>query len=609
MKIPSIHKFHIPVMGTGFTIDTPLKVAKYGISSVVSLVDDVLIEKMRKYYCEKSNRDYSPIAKSDIDHRAKRITAYLNLLDELIDEQVKDMKEDNFSEGSELNKYFEILSDSEQIKQDFLKFKSGTSEDAETLKAKLKESIIRGSIDVNIMTKLDKDNYSKGEKLPSIYSDALSALRGFANSTIQAGIVFSAGLNNRLYSYVENFKDFFPDSKNNLKKKVIIKVSDYRSALTQGKFLARKGIWVSEFRIESGLNCGGHAFATDGFLIGPVLQEFKEKRAELLENLYKGFSKGLKKRNPDCHVPTLEDLPIRITVQGGLTSAAEHKLLFDLYDIDSTGWGTPFLLSPEVTSVDDKTLERLRSAEDKDVFMSNSSPLNVIFQNLKNSLSEEERVKRIESGKPGSPCPKGYLSFNTEFTERPICTASSKFQKLKLEEINSADLSNVEKEKAIQNVYDKSCICHELGGGALIKNGISTEDKIKTAVCPGPSLSIFSKIVSLKEMTSHIYGKIDITDNSHNPGMFMTELRLYIEELGNKISNSINKSSEKELKEIKTFYSNLSKGIEYYHDLAKNIFTTESKYSEIMKNELNHLSSTLDELLSKNGLKESLAIA
>ena len=36
-----VHTFHIPVMGTGFTIDTPLKVARYGIASVVSLVDDL----------------------------------------------------------------------------------------------------------------------------------------------------------------------------------------------------------------------------------------------------------------------------------------------------------------------------------------------------------------------------------------------------------------------------------------------------------------------------------------------------------------------------------------------------------------------------------------
>ena len=39
----SLHSFHIPVMGLGFTIDTPLKVAHYGIDSVISIVDDDLI--------------------------------------------------------------------------------------------------------------------------------------------------------------------------------------------------------------------------------------------------------------------------------------------------------------------------------------------------------------------------------------------------------------------------------------------------------------------------------------------------------------------------------------------------------------------------------------
>ena len=42
------HTFHIPVMGIGFSIDTPVKVAQYGISSVISLVDDNLIEEMRR---------------------------------------------------------------------------------------------------------------------------------------------------------------------------------------------------------------------------------------------------------------------------------------------------------------------------------------------------------------------------------------------------------------------------------------------------------------------------------------------------------------------------------------------------------------------------------
>jgi len=66
-----------------------------------------------------------------------------------------------------------------------------------------------------------------------------------------------------------------------LKKKIILKVSDFRSAIIQGNFFAKKGLWVSEYRIESGLNCGGHAFATDGFLLGPILEEFKQKRNNL----------------------------------------------------------------------------------------------------------------------------------------------------------------------------------------------------------------------------------------------------------------------------------------------------------------------------------------
>ncbi len=37
-SVRSEHTFHIPVMGTGFTIDTPLRVAKYGISSIPTVI-------------------------------------------------------------------------------------------------------------------------------------------------------------------------------------------------------------------------------------------------------------------------------------------------------------------------------------------------------------------------------------------------------------------------------------------------------------------------------------------------------------------------------------------------------------------------------------------
>ena len=94
------HSFHIPVMGTGFTIDTPLRVAKYGISSVIPLVDDVLVEQVRKYHCEKHGEPYEEISNRDQDARALRITAYLNLLDRLIRPQIEALQASPFEDGS-----------------------------------------------------------------------------------------------------------------------------------------------------------------------------------------------------------------------------------------------------------------------------------------------------------------------------------------------------------------------------------------------------------------------------------------------------------------------------------------------------------------------------
>ena len=74
------HTFHIPVLGIGYSLDTPVKVAPYGISSVISLVDDALIEDMRKFYCEKIDTPFQAISEKVEDFRAKRITAYLNLV-------------------------------------------------------------------------------------------------------------------------------------------------------------------------------------------------------------------------------------------------------------------------------------------------------------------------------------------------------------------------------------------------------------------------------------------------------------------------------------------------------------------------------------------------
>ncbi|MGC6367397.1 MAG: hypothetical protein ACON35_05285, partial [Candidatus Marinamargulisbacteria bacterium] len=106
----NIHDFHIPVMGTAFTIDTPYKVARFGISSVVSIGDDELCENMRQYYSKLHDIKFESIdKKNDVDYRAKRITAYLDLLNDLINQQVEDMKNTSFTQDSDNTKFFELL--------------------------------------------------------------------------------------------------------------------------------------------------------------------------------------------------------------------------------------------------------------------------------------------------------------------------------------------------------------------------------------------------------------------------------------------------------------------------------------------------------------------
>ena len=167
-------------------------------------------------------------------------------------------------------------------------------------------------------------------------------------------------------------------------KKIIVKVSDYRSALIQGKYLAKKGIWVSEFRIESGLNCGGHAFATEGYLLGPVLEEFKTNKKELIETLFEIYKAALQKKSSK----TLTSAPdMAITVQGGIGTHEEDEFLHRYYHVESTGWGTPFLLVPEATTVDESTLELLMAAKEKDVVLSHVSPLGVRFYSLKLTIA------------------------------------------------------------------------------------------------------------------------------------------------------------------------------------------------------------------------------
>ena len=586
------HTFHIPVLGLGYTVDTPVKVAHLGISSVISIVDDFLIEKMREFYSRKLDLPFKEITAKAEDFRARRITAYLNMVDKLVHEKAEELVNNFQQKGNELEKYFDLLPDAKSIREKFNQVLENKS--LPDVKNWLRSNLKRGSIDVNIMTKLDKVNYHDQEALPSEFNDAHAALRGFAQSTLCSSLVLSAGMNPRLYSYIENFEDFYPDENGQLKKKITLKVSDYRSALVQGRFLGQKGIWVSEYRIESGLNCGGHAFATQGYLLGPILDEFREKRQELLEANFAVYQKALEKKGKA--VP--QQAPgMKITAQGGVGTNEEHNFLLDEYQLDGIGWGTPFLLVPEACNIDTDTLELLRQAGEDDVFLSDASPLGVHFNNVRGASQQRQISQYLNEGKNGFPCTKRYLVFNTEYTDRPICTASRQYQAKKIAEIKASDLPQEMQQQQIDLLHQKECLCEGLTNATYLANGITPDSKrTGVSVCPGPNIAYFNQVVSLKDMADHIYGKLNLLKGVKRPNLFLKELKMYMDYLENKLAELRQTPDEKQSNFYRVFQKNMQDGIAYYRQLFARY---DSKWQEMKRDamaELENFSNKLEKL-------------
>src|SRR5699024_10408185 len=518
------HSFSIPVMGTGHSIDSPIRVGPYGIDSVISIVDDLLVERIRKHYCKKFNVKYENIARNAEDGRARRITSYLDTVQEVVSQKFEAIKSLPFFEENDKAQYFEMLPDGSMLRKKYeqlMQSEEGLLRDR--LAAELSRLMSLGSIDVNIMAKVDGLSYTKeGNAMSAEYSDANAALRGYAKSNLSSNLVLSAGFNPRLYGYISEFKDFYRDASGEIKKKIVLKVSDFRSALIQGKYLAKKGLEVFEYRIESGLNCGGHAFPSDGHLMPSLLKEFKENR----DRLTSAIQPLIEKYYDDNESGFSSDWSItepRLTVQGGIGVSGEADRLLNDFGMDATGWGSPFLLVPEATTVDEPTRRLLENATEEDLYLSEVSPLGVPFNNVRDTGSEQWHKERIDKGKPGSPCPKGFLEANTEFTENPICTASNQYQLLKLDQINQSEAGEVEKEQQRQKVLDKACLCDHLGNGALIALGILAEHRAPQSICPGPNIAWFDGEYSLREMIDHIYGRSASLVPEERPHMFANE--------------------------------------------------------------------------------------
>ena len=258
---------------------------------------------------------------------------------------------------------------------------------------------------------------------------------------------------------------------------------------------------------------------------------------------------------------------MKITAQGGVGTTEEHNFLLDYYDMDGVGWATPFMLVPEVISIDTVTMNLLAKGKEKDFYYSGLSPLGVPFNSLKGNSKDLEKLALIEKGRPGSSCPKKFLVSTREFTEKIICTASRQYQRLKIKELDSEGLSPDKYQNKFEKIIDKECICVGLGSSALLVNNIDSKFETGVSVCPGPNLAYFSKTMSIKQITDHIYSRSNMITRTDRPNMFIKELDIYIEFLKNKIEEIKISITNKQEKYLLTFVKNLNEGINYYYRL------------------------------------------
>lgn len=560
-----LHKIHIPVMGICYTVDSPIRVAPFGLNSVISLVDDGLLEEYRRAYAEREGIDVGRVE----HERVGRIRAYLDFVTDEVERRFAALQgmrlwgglPPQFSNGSssginDKDRYFLMLPPDSPLRLEYERVCAKTGMARIAAEADLTAKMQVGEIQANIMVNLNH------------LDAALDAVQGFATSKVKGSLVLSAGINLGVFEEISKHDAFYrktcegrvsalPEAapsdaapSNSARsvasiepsKKIILKVSDFRSALTQGRYLAKKGLEVYEYRIESGVNCGGHAFCSGRKLLPEVLGEFVQKKQELFEStsaMIACFAEKFK----NIAAPVA---PARITAQGGLCTAEEVAQVLGM-GADGVGVGTPFLLVPQATSADRDTRRRLAAATSADVRLSHASPLGVPFMNLYTSTAAE--VCREKSEKAlftfaqgsmftknplaanldvGFPCRQHYLCRELPGFDHPVCMSSREYVLRRLSEIDSmlssGECSREEAQRLRKETLERECICRFLGNAGreeLRERSPSMHYDLReiaaarkkaplkrepVTICPGPGIAYFNREYTLLEMMQSLYG-------------------------------------------------------------------------------------------------------
>ncbi len=191
---------------------------------------------------------------------------------------------------------------------------------------------------------------------------------------------------------------------------------------------------------------------------------------------------------------------------------------------------------------------------------------------MKGTTNEFLKQQRIDDNKAGSSCPKKLLALGKDYDPQGMCTASKKYQDIKLEELDAKKdtLSDADFKKLKNKITEKSCLCVGLANASYLENNIKIKGQDQgIVICPGPNLAYFDHEVSLSDMVQHIYGNANVMHDQNRPHVFVNELKLYVDYLKQELDNAAEITAA-QIKKWQLFKSNLLEGIAYYQDLLSN---------------------------------------
>jgi len=109
-------------------------------------------------------------------------------------------------------------------------------------------------------------------------------------------------------------------------------------------------------------------------------------------------------------------------------------------------------------------------------------------------------------------------------------------------------------------------------------------------------MAYYSKVMSLKDITDHIYGRSNVITRTDRPNIFIKELHIYIDYLKSKLEEAKESMSKKQEKYLHTFTNNMKDGVSYYNHLFRNLKDTFENAKSMVLNELEMSVNTLNQI-------------